>query len=281
VAVNVNTETQAQQLYGPQGTATAQLAQQRDTTQPVAQQPAAQPQAAAPVAGTSPLQPSYIPTPPQAQATTYSPATVGQTATYTNPYDPAQATSELQSAAGVQDQSQNAQLMSMLAAQGISPGSSAAQAALQNLAGAQGAALDPSLAGVQENAAGLGEQSGLANVGALNNTNLTNQSALNTGGQYNASAMNTDTQQNLQDLLQAQEYNSGAYNAAGMDTAGLQNNDYLAQLQAQLGLQSQGLGTSGQLAGDQANQTVPLNPSLFSDITAGAQAVAPAAAAFG
>jgi hypothetical protein len=231
-------------------------------------------------AATNPLQPSYIPTPPQAQATTYTPATVGQTATYTNPYDPAQATSELQQAAGVQDQSQNSQLMSMLAAQGISPGSSAAQAAMQNLSGAQGAALDPSLAGVQENAAGLGEQSGLANMGALNNTNLTNQSALNTGGQYNAGANNTMTSQNLQDLLQQQEYNSGAYNSAASQGAGYQNQDWLAQLNAQLGLQTTGLNGANSLAGDQANQTVPLDPSLFSQITSGVGAAASAAAPF-
>jgi hypothetical protein len=287
-------------LYGQPGTTAnvSQGAPGRVTTQPVAQQAQQQ----VPVAGTSPtsgttnsLQPSYIPTPPQAQATTYAPATTGATgynaATYQDPYTSTQATNELTQAAGVQDQSQNSQLMSMLAAQGISPGSSAAQAALQNLAGAQGAALDPSLASAQENAAGLQSTAGLSNQSALNSAGqynagasntaaLANQSALNTGGQYNASAMNTDTQQNLQDLLQTQEYNSGAYNAAGQDQASLQNNDYLAQLQAQLGLQTTGLQGSNSLAGQQANQTVPLDPSLFSQISSGVEGAANTAAQF-
>ena len=190
----------------------------------------------------NPLQPSYIPTPPTAQATTYQ-----------NPYDPSTATSELNSAAGVQDQQQQQALMSMLAAQGISPGSSAAQAAGQNLDTTQTAALAPSLVNAQEYGAGLGEQSGLANMGASN----------------------TMTQQNLQDLLQSQEFNSSAYNTAGQTSATMGNNDWLAELQGQLGLQGEGLSTSGSLAGDQANQQVPLNPSLFSDITGAASAAAP------
>jgi hypothetical protein len=201
--------------------------------------------AAAPAATTAtanPLQPAYLPTPPTAQATTYQ-----------NPYDPSTATSELTSAAGVQDQQQQQALMSMLAAQGISPGSSAAQAAGQNLDTTQAAALAPSLVSAQEYGAGLGEQSGLSN----------------------ASAMNSMTGLNLQNLLQSQEYNSSAYNTAGLDSANMGNQDWLAQLQGQLGLQGQGLSNSGSLAGDQANQTVPLNPSLFSQITGAAQAAAP------
>lgn len=247
------------------------------------------------MAGTSPLQPSYLPTPPTAQATTYSPtgynaATTG-TATYQNPYDPAQATNELQSAAGVQDQQQQQNLMSMLAAQGISPGSSAAQAAGQNLAGSQTAALAPALAGVQQYAAGLGEQSGLANAGALNNTGQFNANNLNTAGQFNAGAGNTAgqynagvnnqmTQQNLQNLLQSQEYNSSAYNNAGQQQAGYANQDWLAELNGNLGLQGQGLGNAGSLAGDQANQSVPMDPSLFSQISSGVGSAANTAAQF-
>jgi hypothetical protein len=212
----------------------------------------------APAAPANPLQPSYLPAPPSATPTTYS------AATYNNTYNPATATSELNQAAGVQDQQQQQNLMSMLAAQGISPGSSAAQAAGQNLSTTQNAALDPTLASAQEYGAGLNEQSGLSNA-----------SALNSAGSQNASASNTDTLQNLQNLLQSQEFNASAYNNAGSTSAGYANQDYLAQLEAQLGLQQQGLSTSGSLAGDQANQTVPLNPSLFSDITSGAQAFAP------
>ena len=211
----------------------------------------------------NPLQPAYLPTPPQAQPTSYT------AATYQNNYNPQTATSELNQAAGVQDQAQNQQLMSMLAAQGISPGSSAAQAAMQNLSGAQTAALAPSLVSAQQYGAGLNEQSGLANQGSLN-----------TAGQFGAGAANTMTSQNLQDLLQSQEFNAGAYNTAGQQQAGYQNNDWLAQLQAQLGLQQTGLGTSGSLAGDQANQTVPLNPSLFSQISSGVGSAASAAAPF-
>lgn len=227
----------------------------------------------------NPLQPSYIPTPPQAQATTYTPATTG-TATYQNDYNPQTATNELTSAANNQDQQQQQQLMSMLAAQGISPGSSAAQAAMQNLSGSETSALAPSLVSAQQYGAGLNEQSGLANAGALNTSGQYNAGAENTAGQYDASANNTMTQQNLQDLLQTQEYNSGAYNAAGQTQAGMQNNDYLAQLQAQLGLQTTGLQGSNSLAGQQANQTVPLDPSLFSQISQGVGAAAGAAAAF-
>jgi hypothetical protein len=195
------------------------------------------PAAATPAATTAnPLQPSYIPTPPTALPTTYQ-----------NPYNPQTATTELTSAAGVQDQQQQQALLSMLAAQGISPGSSAAQAAGQNLDTTQTAALAPSLVSAQEYGAGLGEQSGLANAGAAN----------------------TMTAQNLQDLLQSQEFNSSAFNNAGSQSATFGNEDWLAQLQAQLGLQQTGLGTSGALAGDQAQQTVPLNPSLFSDISTG------------
>jgi hypothetical protein len=190
----------------------------------------------------NPLQPAYLSTPPTAQATTY-----------VNPYDPSTATSELNQAAGVQDNQQQQALMSMLAAQGISPGSSAAQAAMQNLSTTQNAALDPTLASAQQYGAGLAEQSGLANAGAAN----------------------TMTSQNLQDLLQSQEFNASAYNTAGLTSAGYGNEDWLAELQAQLGLQDQGLATSGSLAGDQANQAVPLNPSLFSQITGAASAAAP------
>jgi hypothetical protein len=78
--------------------------------------------------------------------------------------------------------------------------------------------------------------------------------------------------------LQQQQYNASAYNTAGQDTANLQNTDWLAQLQGQLGLQGTGLSTAGSLAGDQANQQVPLQPSLFSSImqplAEGAQAYA-------
>jgi hypothetical protein len=228
---------------------------------------------------TSPLQPAYIPTPPTAQATTYNPATTGA-ATYQNPYNPQTATNELTQAAQGQDQQQNQALMSMLAAQGISPGSSAAQAAMQNLSGTQAQALDPSLASAQEYGAGLGEQSGLANIGAINTAGLSNQAAENAAGQYGATANNSMTSQNLQDLLQQQEYNAGAYNSAGSQAAGYQNQDWLAQLQAQLGLQQSGLATSGSLAGDQANQQVPLEPSLFSQISSGLEGAASAAAPF-
>ena len=217
------------------------------TTPGAGTQTVAQQAPAAAAAAANPLQPSYLPTPPTAQATTY-----------TNSYDPSTATSELNSAAGVQDNQQNQALMSMLAAQGISPGSSAAQAAMQNLSTNQTAALAPSLVSAQEYGAGLGEQSGLANAGASN----------------------TMTSQNLQDLLQSQEYNASAYNTAGTTSAELGNNDWLAQLQAQLGLQQQGLSTSGSLAGSQANQQVPLDPSLFSQITSGIGAASQAAAPF-
>ncbi len=190
----------------------------------------------------NPLQPTYLPNPPTAQATTY-----------TNTYDPTTATNELNQAASVQDTQQNQNLMSMLAAQGISPGSSAAQAADQNLATTQTAALAPSLVSAQEYGAGLDTQTGLAN----------------------ASASNTMTQQNLQDLLQTQQYNASAANTAGQQQAGYENQDWLALLEAQLGLQQTGLSTSGSLAGQQANQTVPLDPSLFSQVTGAASAAAP------
>src|ERR1700691_3577524 len=178
--------------YASQNTAAA-------TGSPNSTVPGAAPPAAPATSGTTgsttnPLQPAHIPTPPTAQATTYNPAT------YQNSYNPQTATNELNSAAAVQDQGQNQNLMSMLAAQGISPGSSAAQAAAQNLGASQTAALAPSLVSAQQYGAGLNEQSGLSN-----------QSALNTAGQYGASATNTDTLQNLQNLLQQQEYNSGAF----------------------------------------------------------------------
>jgi len=186
----------------------------------------------------NPLQPTYLPNPPAAQATTY-----------TNTYDPSTATNELNQAASVQDTQQNQNLMSMLAAQGISPGSSAAQAAMQNLGNQQTAALAPSLVSGQEYGAGLDTQTGLAN----------------------ASASNTMTLQNLQDLLQSQQFNASAANTAGQQQAGYANQDWLAELEAQLGLQQTGLSGSNSLAGDQANQTVPLDPSLFSQITGAAQ----------
>jgi hypothetical protein len=181
----------------------------------------------------NPLQPTYLPNPATATPTTY-----------TNTYNPQTATDELNQAASVQNNQQNQNLMSMLAAQGISPGSSAAQAADQNLATTQTAALAPSLVSAQEYGAGLNTQAGLANAGAAN----------------------TDTLQNLQDLLQTQQFNASATNTAGQQQAGYANQDWLAELQAQLGLQQTGLSTSGTLAGDQANQTVPMDPSFFSDI---------------
>jgi hypothetical protein len=224
-------------LQNPGGLAGA-LGSQSTAASPTAgtQTQAQQAPAAASAATPNPLQPSYLPTPPTAQATTYQ-----------NPYDPSTATSELTSAAGVQDQQQQQALMSMLAAQGISPGSSAAQAAGQNLDTSQIAALAPSLVSAQQYGAGLNEQSGLANAGAGN----------------------TMTLQNLQDLLQSQEYNASAYNTAGLTSAGYGNQDWVDELQGQLGLQGEGLSTSGALAGDQANQTVPLEPSLFGQITSG------------
>lgn len=257
--------------------------------------------------GQNPLQPAYLPTPPQALATTYNaqtydPSMTGATgynaATYQNGYNPQTATDELNNAAGVQNKQQNQNLLSMLAAQGISPGSSAAQAAAQNLGASQTAALAPALAQAQEYGAGLDEQSGLANAGALNTSGQFNAGAQNAAGQFNAganntagqfnagsinsagsqnaSAGNTMTLQNLQNLLQSQEFNDSAYNNAGSQAAGYENQDWLAQLQAQLGLQQTGLNTSGNLAGNQANQQVPLNPSLFSQISQGVSAVAPA-----
>jgi hypothetical protein len=225
------------------------------------------------------LQPAYLPTAPTAQATTYDPATYNAS-TYNNSYNPQTATNELNQAAGVQDQSQNQNLMSMLAAQGISPGSSAAQAAAQNLSASQTAALAPSLVSAQQYGAGLNEQSGLSNQSALNAASSANAGAENTAGQYNAGASNTATLQNLQDLLQQQEYNANAYNSAENTQAGYQNQDYLAQLQGQLGLQDQGLSTSGALASDQANQTVPVQPSLFSQIASGVSGAASAASNF-
>ena len=221
---------------GTTGTATGTATQAQTPGAPAAA-------AATPAATTAnPLQPAYLSTPPTALPTTYQ-----------NPYNPQTATTELTSAAGVQDQQQQQALLSMLAAQGISPGSSAAQAAGQNLDATQTAALAPSLVSAQQYGAGLGEQSGLANAGAAN----------------------TMTAQNLQDLLQSQEFNASAYNTAGQQSAGYGNQDWLAELQAQLGLQQQGLSTSGSLAGDQANQTVPLDPSLFSQISGAASAAAP------
>lgn len=254
----------------------------------------------------NPLQPSYLPNPPTAQATTYNPASAStagynpqgySAATATNSYDPAQATAELQQAAGVQDAQQQQGLSQMLAAQGISPGSSGAQAAYQNLSTNQAAALDPALAGVQQYAGGLDLQTSLANqssqnaagqfnagaqntggqfnAGALNTANLANAGAQNTAGQYNASASNQMTLQNLQDLLQSQQFNAQAYNTAGQLGAGYQNQDWLAQLQAELGLQNTGLNTAGNLAGNQANQTVPVQPGFFQDLTGAASAAAP------
>ncbi len=276
------------------------------------------------MAGTTPnpLQPTYLPTPPTAVATTYNPATYGAAgynpATYnadgytaasaTNTYDPTQATSELQQAANVQDQQQQGGLAAMLAAQGISPGSSAAQSAYSNLSTNQNAALDPALAQVQQTAGGMDLQTALANQsslnaanqfnsGAVNTAGQVNSGALNTAGQFNAGAANTAGQynagslnaagatnagasnqftlQDLQDLLQAQQFNATAANTAGQLQAGYGNQDWLAQLQAELGLQGQGLSTAGSLAGSQANQTVPTNPSVWSDITGAASAAVP------
>ena len=211
----------------------------------------------------SALQPAYVPTPATAAPTTYS------AATYQNSYNPQTATNELNSAAAVQNQAQQQSLMSMLAAQGISPGSSAAQAAMQNLSGVETSALAPSLVSAQQYGAGLNEQSGLSN-----------QSAQNTANQFNAGASNSATLQNLQNLLQSQQYNASAYNNAAQSQAGYQNQDWLAQLQAQLALQETGLGTAGALAGDQANQQVPLDPSLFSQIASGLGGAASAASPF-
>jgi hypothetical protein len=319
IQVNPNQRSQGGVTY-PATTASGQPTTY-STTQGTAAQPTSAPAATkgAPVASAStattanPLQPSYIPTPPQGQATTYQaattgaatydPATIANTALYNNSYNPQTATSELNSAAGVQDQQQNQNLMAMLAAQGISPGSSAAQAAAQNLGNQQVSALAPSLVSAQQYGAGLSEQSGLANQGALNSTNqfnassqnsagqfnagsqntanLANQSALNSAGQYNASANNSMTDQNLQNYLQAQQFDASAANSSGSQQSAQQNTDWLAQLQAQLGLQGQGLSTVGSLAGDQANQTVPVDQSLFSSVMqpleSGASAYATAA----
>ena len=169
-------------------------------------------------------------TTPTAGASNYQPSYSADT------YNPAQATSELQQAAGVQDAQQNSNLMSMLAAQGISPGSSAAQSAAQNLSTTQAAALDPSLAGVQQYAGGLG--------------------------------------------VQNNEFNSGAFNTAELTQAGAQNQDWLAELEGMLGLQGEGLGTAGSLAGAQAGQQVPMNPSIWSQISGGISGAANAAAPF-
>lgn len=222
---------------------------------------------------------AYLPNPPQAQATTYDPATY-QAATYNNTYNPQTATDELNQASAVQDQAQNKNLMSMLAAQGISPGSSAAQAAFQNLSAAQKAALAPSLVSAQQFGAGLDTQAGQFNAGALNTAGQVNTGALNTAGQFGADANNRMTLQNLQDLLQSQEFNVGSYDTANLAQDQQLNQDWLAELQAQLGLQGQGLGISGSLAGSQANQQVPMNPSLFSQITQGIGAAGQAAAPF-
>jgi len=231
------------------------------------------------MATANPLQPTYVQSPPTAAATTYTPA--GYTAAQSSySYDPTQATNELTQAAQGQDQTQNTALSQMLAAQGISPGSSAAQAAMQNLAVQQGNALDPSLASVQQYAAGLGQQTALANQSALTSAGQFNAGATNTAGSQNASSSNQMTLQNLADLLQSGEFNATAANTAGQDQASLSNNDWLAQLQAELGLQSQGLSTAGGLAGQQAGQVVPTSPSFFSQLTSGLTGAAQTAAPF-
>jgi hypothetical protein len=229
-------------------------------------------------AAANPLQPTYTSTPTGA-ATTYNPVGYNAT-TVANPYDPTQATDELTQAAQGQDQTQNKALASMLAAQGISPGSSAAQAAEQNLATTQAQALDPSLASAQQYAGGLNLQALLANQSALDTAGQFGAGAANTAGATNAASSNQMTLQNLLDTISTGQFNANAANTAGVDAAQLANNDWLAQLQGELGLQGQGLSTAGSLAGQQANQVVPTTPSFFSQLMGGLSGAASAAAPF-
>ena len=184
--------------------------------------------------GYNPLQPNYLGAPPtlagtygtaaQYNPTTYNPSVIGQG--LINQLTPEQTIAALNQSVAPQEQQQNQQLMQMLAASGISPGSTAGQTAYNNLAQQQLAGISPAIASAIQNSQGNLLNAAGTNIGALNSAGQYNAGAYNTGGQYNATnaqnmglynagVANTVSQQNLQNLLNTNLYNTGAANTAG------------------------------------------------------------------
>lgn len=142
-----------------------------------------------------------------------------------------------------QFQQQQGALTAQLANAGIVGGPSGA--ASSALSGQQQQTLQAAIQPLIQQYASLGLQGALANQGA----------ALQ-GSQFNAQQQNALNEYNASNLINTSLANAGSYNNMAQYLAGLQNNDWLAQLQAQTGLQE---ATAGGTA--QAFQPIYTNPS--------------------
>jgi len=192
--------------------------------------------------GYNPLQPNYLGAPPTlagtyGTASSYNPTTynaaTGNAATYgpttynasmigqglINQLSPAQTMSLLNQSVAPQEQQQNQQLMQMLAASGIAPGSTAGQTAYNNLAQQQLAGISPALASALQGAQGNILSAANTNVGALNTAGQYNAGSTQSANAGNAAAINNILSQNLNALNTAGQYNAGAYNTGGQYNA--------------------------------------------------------------
>lgn len=263
MAVNVNTETQAQQLYGG-------AAQPQPQTQTAAQQATqAQPAAQANSANYASLfQPGYLGAPATVNPTQAGAGTVdiGQlmqgwqgssqlAPSLTNSLGSSSTIQQLLQGFAPQAQNSTNQLNQTLADFGVGGGQAVgAQTQLQSQLAAS---LAPSIASAIQNSQGNQLAAGEANQGAANtNTNALNSIFGSTLGQ-NANNLQSTNQFNAGSQNTADQYNASALNSTNAANVGQQNQtnattlqDLMNQYNAQLGAFSS-INTGGQTAGNQ------------------------------
>lgn len=201
-----------------------------------------------------------------------------QTNVALSPQDELNAT--LQSLMPIFGQQQNG-LQDALANAGIVGGSTAG--AMNDLARNQTQQATAAIAPLMQNAqsmqlqqalanAGNTQQAGEFNVGNLLNSQgqsaqqlleqaLANQQAGLQGGEFNAGSLNNANQFNIANALNAGEYDTGTFNQMLSQMLGYQNSDWLAQLQAQLGMNEGAAG--GQTGAFQPIFTQPSSPNFM------------------
>lgn len=207
--------------------------------------------------GYNPLQPAYLGAPPTINATTaqgqtynpsgYNPTGYNAANTGAAGYGASQlgqgllgslgtgaTVQALQNSVAPTYGQQDQQLMQMLAASGVSPGSTAGTGIFGNLAQEQLAGISPAMASAIQNSQANQLNAGQFNTGALNTAgqfnagnqqavNLANQASQNAAGQFNAGAANTGGQFNAGAQNTAGQYNAGNLQQAGQFNANAQN----------------------------------------------------------
>ena len=175
--------------------------------------------------GYNPLQPTYAPAPPQGQATLSN-----------INLSPQQTIAQIMKGFMPAQRQATSSLNNTLASSGIVGGG--AQGAQNLLQGQLSASLAPTLANAIQGSQGMQLQQGLGNAGMSNQM----------------------TSQNLQDWMQTNLFNAGASNQAGSQLAQLLQGGWNTQAGGLASILGTGLGNSGQLAGQEA-QNFPVYPN--------------------